>query len=89
MATHWLVDEGWDVPATYGAVFRALADHATIDSDLASRMASAAGLRNLIAHRYGALDWARVHDIASNDVADLLQFCEAIAEAAGGEGENP
>jgi uncharacterized protein YutE (UPF0331/DUF86 family) len=83
VATHWLADEGQEVPASYGAVFKALAGHGVLDADLASRMSSAAGLRNLIAHRYAALDLARVHEIASHDVEDLLEFCDAIAKAAG------
>ena len=83
VATHWLADEGQEVPASYGAVFKALAEHGVLDADLASRMSSAAGLRNLIAHRYAALDLVRVHEIASHDVNDLLEFCDAIAKAAG------
>ncbi len=83
VATHWLADEGQEVPASYGGVFKALAEHSVLDADLASRMSSAAGLRNLIAHRYAALDLARVHEIASHDVEDLLEFCDAIAKAAG------
>lgn len=89
LATHWLADEGWGVPATYAEVFRALAEHGVLGSDLASRMSAAAGLRNLIAHRYAALDWARVHDVASNHVDDLLEFCESLAKAANGGGEKP
>ena len=81
LATHWLADEGRSVPATYAGVFRALADHRLIGPDLASRMAGAAGLRNLIAHRYGELDWERVHDIGSHHVADLLEFCESLRRA--------
>ena len=63
-------------------------EHSIIDVELASRMASAAGLRNLIAHRYAALDWARVHEVAAHDIADLLEFCKSIVAAAG-EGEEP
>ena len=81
LATHWLADEGWDIPATYAGMFRMLAEHDVLDHDLAERMAAAAGLRNLIAHRYAALDWALIHDAASNHVEDLLRFCEVLAEA--------
>ena len=87
LATHWLADAGWEVPATYANVFRALAEHDVLEHDLAVRMAAAAGLRNLIAHRYGALDWALVHDVASNHVEDLLRFCDALADAAIGGGD--
>ena len=82
LATHWLADEGWDVPVTYSGVFESLSEHGVLGTDLASRMSAAAGLRNLIAHRYAALEWARVHDVAFNHVEDLLEFCDALAEAA-------
>ncbi len=87
LATHWLADEGRRVPATYAEVFRALAEHHVIDPGLASRMAAAAGLRNLIAHRYGDLDWERVHDIGAHHLSDLLEFCEALRRSLPEEAE--
>jgi len=84
LATHWLADAGWEVPATYADVFRVLAEREVLEHDLAARMAAAAGLRNLIVHRYAALDWVRIHDIASNHVDDLLRFCDVLADAAAG-----
>ena len=82
LATHWLADEGWEVLATYAEVFRVPAERDVLEHDLAARMAAAAGLRNLIAHRYGALDWTRVHDVASHHVQDLLRFCDVAAGVA-------
>lgn len=79
LATHWLADAGWEVPSAYGQVFVALAEHGIIDAPLAARLAAAAGLRNLIAHRYGALDWLRIHAVASEDLDDLLEFCAVLA----------
>lgn len=79
LAAHWLADAGRVVPASYADVFRALADVHVIDHDLATRLIRAAGFRNLIAHQYGAVDAARLHAIASTDVADLLEFCRALA----------
>jgi uncharacterized protein YutE (UPF0331/DUF86 family) len=84
LASHWLADAGWDVPASFRDVYVELAERGVIDEDLAGRMASATGLRNLIAHRYAALDWLRVHEIASGDLADLLAFCQVLAREAGG-----
>lgn len=81
LATHWLAEEGWEVPSGYGQAFLVLAEHGVIDASLASRLATAAGLRNLIAHRYGALDYERVHAIASDGLEDLLEFCRALARA--------
>jgi uncharacterized protein YutE (UPF0331/DUF86 family) len=84
LATHWLADEGWDVPQTYGEIFMVLADRNVLDRALAVRLRGAAGLRNVIAHRYGVLDVDRIFAIASNDLDDLLAFCQQLAQRAGG-----
>ncbi len=82
LATHWLADQGLDVPPTYGDVFRRLGDRTVIQADLAGRLAAASGFRNLVAHQYGALDWTRVHTIASERLDDLLAFCDELAQRA-------
>ncbi len=80
LAAHWLADEGWDVPDRYGELFLALADHGVIPRPLALRLVAAAGLRNLVAHQYGALDWTRIHAAASSSALDGLEaFCAALA----------
>jgi len=80
LAAHWLADEGWDVPDRYGELFLALADHGVIPRPLALRLVAAAGLRNLVAHQYGALDCARIHATASSSsLEDLEAFCAALA----------
>ena len=66
----------------HAAISGALAERNVLEHDLAARMAAAAGLRNLIAHRYGALDWTRIHDVASHHVQDLLRFCDVAAGVA-------
>lgn len=83
LATHWLADEGWDVPQTHGQAFSALAERGVIDAELATRLRAAAGLRNLIAHRYAAIDFRRLFAIASEDLEDLERFCRQLAERAG------
>ena len=83
LASHWLADEGWDVPQSYGDLFIALADHDVLGRDLALRLAAASGLRNLVAHQYGVLDAARVYAMATSDLGDLEAFCAALATKAG------
>lgn len=83
LATHWLADEGLDVPQTYGDVFRRLGEQRVVPLDLARRLAAASGFRNLVAHQYGALDLARVHEIAVQGLDDLLAFCDRLAAIAG------
>ncbi len=79
LAAHWLADEGRKVPAGYRDLFLALAGTGALEAGLASRLAAASGLRNLIAHRYGIIDWARIHAIAGRDLDDLLAFCTQLA----------
>jgi len=85
LAAHWLADEGLDIPQTYGELFRRLGEHGIIPADLALRLAAASGLRNLVAHQYGVLDWKRVHAIASERLDDLLAFCDRLASRAANE----
>jgi uncharacterized protein YutE (UPF0331/DUF86 family) len=82
LAAHWLSDAGLDVPQSYAQVFQRLGERGVVAPDLAGRLAAASGLRNLVAHRYGVLDWNRVHEIASTGLDDLLAFCEALARKA-------
>jgi uncharacterized protein YutE (UPF0331/DUF86 family) len=79
LAAHWLADEGLDVPQRYGELFRHLGDRGVIPTDLADRLAAASGLRNLIAHQYGILDWKRIQTLASERLDDLLAFCDQLA----------
>lgn len=82
LATHWLADAGWEVPPRYGDVFKALGERDVVRRDLAERLASASGLRNLVAHQYAVLDWKRIHEIATLHLDDLLAFCEELARKA-------
>jgi uncharacterized protein YutE (UPF0331/DUF86 family) len=84
LAAHWLSDEGVEVPQSYAQMFLRLGDRDIVPADLAARLAAASGLRNLVAHRYGALDWDRIHEIASTRLDDLLAFCAALARRARG-----
>lgn len=79
LATHWLADAGLDVPQSYAQVFERLGERGVLDPGLAARLAAASGLRNLVAYRYGVLDWQRIHEIATTRLDDLLAFCDALA----------
>ncbi len=77
MASHATVAEGVPPPTTMGESFDRLADVARITADLARRLRGAAGFRNIAVHAYGRIDWAVVHALATNRLADL----EALASA--------
>ena len=73
------------MPQSYGEVFTVLGERGVLDRELAQRLRSAAGLRNLIAHQYGILDFDRIFAIATSQRGDLLDFCEQLARRAGAE----
>lgn len=82
LGAHWLADDGIDVPGSYGDVFAALGERGVIETALAVRLRAAAGLRNLVAHQYGVLDFGRVYAIARDDVTDLEAFCQQVSRKA-------
>jgi uncharacterized protein YutE (UPF0331/DUF86 family) len=85
LAAHWLADEGLEVPNTYGEVFSLLGARGVIDPALAARLRAAAGLRNLIAHQYGVIDFHRLFAVARDDAGDLTAFCQQLSQRAGGD----
>lgn len=72
----------WDLgaPPTYAEAFRRLAGAGIIDDGLASRLARAAGFRNVIAHAYDQLDMGRVFQTAHQGPRDLEQFLSVLRD---------
>lgn len=77
MASHATVAEGVPPPTTMAESFDRLADAGRIEPDLARRLRSAVGFRNLAVHAYDRMDWAVVHALATTRLGDL----EALARA--------
>ena len=78
LAVHACADEDLGVPTGPADAFSRLARASYVDAALAVRLAGAAGLRNLIVHRYGELDCARIADIVRGELGDLEAFVEAM-----------
>jgi uncharacterized protein YutE (UPF0331/DUF86 family) len=72
----------WDLgaPPTYAEAFRRLAGAGIIDDGLATRLARAAGFRNVIAHAYDQLDMGRVFRAANEGPRDLEKFLSALRD---------
>jgi uncharacterized protein YutE (UPF0331/DUF86 family) len=79
LALHRLSTTGQTTPATMGAAFDELAQIGTINTDLAQRMKSAVGFRNLAVHQYEAMDWRIVHAICTKYLEDFRTFAQAMA----------
>lgn len=71
---------GLDSPPTYADAFRRLAGSGVLETDLAERLARAAGFRNLVVHAYATLDLGLVHQAAVSGPADLRAFLKALRD---------
>lgn len=74
LAVHACIDEALGVPEGPAGAFALLARAGWIPEDLGVRLAGAAGLRNLIVHRYGDLDEGIVAKVVAHDLGDLERF---------------
>ncbi len=60
-----------------------LEKHGVVSAALAARLARAAGLRNLIVHRYGDVVAAKLVESIAAGLGDLDEFAAAIRRRAG------
>ena len=70
-------------PDSYAACFTILASGGIITNDLADRLASMAGFRNLLVHVYNQIDDGRVWEILQSDLGDLEEYVDAICNVVG------
>jgi uncharacterized protein YutE (UPF0331/DUF86 family) len=79
LAAHLIADRGYELPTTAREHFEILERHGQLSGVVARAMGGCAGLRNLIAHAYGQLDLARLHDELPGGRDALLAFCAEVA----------
>jgi uncharacterized protein YutE (UPF0331/DUF86 family) len=72
------VRTGLGSPSSYAEAFRKLAAAGYLETQLAERLARAAGFRNVVAHAYDRLDLQRVHEAATHGPADLRACLAAL-----------
>jgi uncharacterized protein YutE (UPF0331/DUF86 family) len=77
VAQHLCASEQWGAPATNAEAFTLLARHGVVEPDLARRLGSAVGFRNVLVHEYVAVDDDRVI-AALGELDDLHAFVLAV-----------
>ena len=83
LAVHACTHESLGVPESPAAAFKLLARHHIVTEPLSLRLARAAGLRNLIVHRYADIAVPRLVEAIETGLADLEDFSSALRKHAG------
>jgi uncharacterized protein YutE (UPF0331/DUF86 family) len=79
VALHVAADVEQPTSTTYQQAFERLAAVGRLERGLADRMKGWAGLRNVLAHHYASVDYARIAATLANELPDLEQFAAAAA----------
>ncbi|HZN38774.1 MAG TPA: DUF86 domain-containing protein [Planctomycetota bacterium] len=74
LALHAAADSEQATATTYQQAFERLAAAGRLDRSLAARLMGWAGLRNVLAHHYANIDYARIAATLANELPDLEQF---------------
>jgi uncharacterized protein YutE (UPF0331/DUF86 family) len=77
IAHHVVAARGWTPSPTARSAFTTLAGHGLLEPALATRLARAAALRNVLVHEYIAVDLAQLAHIVAHDLTDLRTFAAA------------
>lgn len=83
IASHIIADSGWGTARTLGAAFASLQQHGVLTPPTSAALARAAGLRNVVAHGYSGVDVGKVHEAATQGLADLENFAQEVASWVG------
>lgn len=80
LALHAAADAEQPASTTYQQAFEHLASTGKLDQALAERLKGWAGLRNVLAHHYASIDYARIATTLADELPDLEAFAAIVAE---------
>ena len=78
IGTHLISDIGMEEPAFLSDIPELLLKGKVIPQELIGPLRSMIGLRNLIAHEYGDLDFKIIYRIVNENIEDINTFLEAV-----------
>jgi uncharacterized protein YutE (UPF0331/DUF86 family) len=78
IGTHLISDAGMEEPAYLSDIPDLLLKGKVIPQELAGPLQAMIGLRNLIAHEYGDLDFKIIYTIVTENLGDINTFLDAI-----------
>lgn len=78
ICSHIISDEGLEEPAFYSDMADILAKGKVIREDLKQPLKNMIGLRNIIAHQYGDIDFNIIYKIVKEDIKDVYKLLEDV-----------
>jgi uncharacterized protein YutE (UPF0331/DUF86 family) len=79
IGAHLLAPSGSAPPQTMGETFTRLGEAGLIDAELAARLRSAVGFRDIAVHNYETIDWGIVWLLAGSPLDDFEAFARQVA----------
>ncbi len=79
LATHVISEESLPPAENAAEAFQRLAERSFISKATAKALASAAGLRNVVAHGYAGVVPQKIYDAAVHGLADLERFSREVS----------
>ena len=78
IGSHLISQSDAAAPATMGGVFETLRELGLIEPETCEVMTRAVGFRNVAVHNYTDINWAIVHAICTDSLADFRRFAKEI-----------
>jgi uncharacterized protein YutE (UPF0331/DUF86 family) len=79
LATHVISDQGWTPAGRSADAFVRLDAHGVLTPETANALSRAVGVRNLIAHAYGTVDFQKLFQAAQGGLSDFERFAEELS----------
>jgi len=83
LGTHIIADENMEEPVFVSDIADILAKEGVLDKSLVKPLKSMIGLRNIIAHEYGDIDFKIIHKIITSKIHDVNSILENIIKYVG------
>lgn len=82
ICSHIISDEGFEEPVFLSDMASILGKEKVIRKELQQPLKDMIGLRNILAHQYGDLDFKTIYNIVKNELKDVYAFLEDIVDYA-------